>query len=36
MYNAEQEQIKLAVELLNEKFSIKSVLKVVQLLGFAA
>ena len=36
MYNAEDQQMKLAVELIHEEFSIKSILKVVQLLGFAA
>lgn len=36
MYNAENEQMKLAVELIHEEFSIKSLLKVVQLLSFAA
>ena len=36
MYNAENEQMKLAVELIHEEFSIKSLLKVVQLLIFAA
>ncbi len=36
MYNAENEQMKLAVELIHEEFSIKSLLKVVQLLGFVA
>ena len=36
MFIAEQEQMKLAVELLEEKFSFKSLLKTVQLLGLAA
>lgn len=36
MYNAGHEQRKLAKELLTEKFSLKSVLKVVQLLSFNA
>ena len=36
MYNAENEQMKLAVELIHAEFSIKSLLKVVQLLRYAA
>lgn len=36
MYNAELEQIRIAKELLNESFSIKALLKVVQLLSYAA
>lgn len=36
VFNAEQEQMKLASEIIEEKFSLKSMLKIVQLLGFAA
>ena len=36
MFNAEQEQMRLASELVAERISFKSLLKIVQLMSFAA
>lgn len=36
MFNANNEQMKLAQELVSENFSIKSLLKIVQLMSFSA
>lgn len=36
MFNASQEQMELAREVVEEHISFKSLLKIVQLLGFAA